>query len=96
MKPNRILSLALAIGLTAPAFAGPVGVSRAPVSTQKTEVIAELASAKGEVEHHARLATKGSAATLYRMKAVEIDNLIKRLNGGDQVWQYEIDHALRD
>lgn len=95
MKLNRILSLALAVGLTAPAFAGPVGVSRAPVSAEKTEVTAELTSAKGEVEHRARLATKGSAAALYRMKAVEIDDLIKRLESGEQVSRSEIDHALK-
>jgi hypothetical protein len=95
MKLNKVLSLVLIVGLAAPAFAGPVGVSRTPVTTQNTQVIADLASAKGEAEHLARVAFKGDAAARYRMKAVEIDNLIERLNSGEQVSPDEIDHAMQ-
>jgi hypothetical protein len=98
MKLNRTLtaSVALVVGLSAPAFAGPVGVSRAPVSNaQPAEMTAQLTTARQEAEHNARLLTKGSGAMLDRMKIVEIDNLINRLERGELVSQEEIGRALK-
>ncbi len=98
MKLNKTLtaSVALVVGLAAPAFAGPVGVSRAPVAgAQRSEATAQLKTAQEEHAYQARLATKGPGAMLHRMKVVELDNLIDRLERGEPVSQEDIDRALK-
>jgi hypothetical protein len=51
---------------------------------------AEAEAARKEV----RLLLMGAAATLFRMKVVELDELIERLRSGDAVSYQEVDEAM--
>lgn len=96
MKANRRLLVVTPVlaALAAPALAGPVGVAR-PSAQNEARVVERLAAARNEANDQARLAVKGSAATAYRFRAVKLDDLIKRVEQGEQVSPEEIDRALK-
>lgn len=86
------------VALVVPVLAGPVGVLRTGsiAGTQNRELVDELASAKQNAQRQAFIAAKGQGATEYRFKALELDDLIGRIQRGEQVPAKEIDRALRD
>ncbi len=93
MKALAVMSLVVLLGLTVPAFAGPVGVQRQPV--QNRVAIAQLETAKAQVAERALMPTvKGPLRFCYMNKQEKIDSLIDRLENGQRVSRGEINRAL--
>jgi len=65
------------------------------VNDERAYAIQFLRAYAEDTRNEARAFTKGSAATEYRMKVVELDELIDRLKGGDTVSYEEVDQAMR-
>ncbi len=82
----------LALALSAPAFAGSVGISRTYRTQPDTQTIAELQQASEAAQREARTGNKENLA--FGRKSVQIDQLIGRMQSGQQVDQAQIDNAL--
>jgi hypothetical protein len=81
----------LALIMSAPALAG---VSTSPAAMQdNAETIAELQQASQAAQREARDGNKDNFA--FVQKNLEINQLIERLNSGQQVAQKQIDDALQ-
>ena len=65
------------------------------VNDERAYAIAFLRAYAKDTRNEARAFTKGPAATEYRMKVVELDELIDRLKAGDTVSYEEVDQAMR-
>lgn len=81
----------IALALSAPAFAGSVGISRSYPTDVQT--IAELQQASQAAQREARTGNKDNLA--FEQKSYKIDQLIGRLQSGQQVDQAQIDTALQ-
>jgi hypothetical protein len=93
MKVVAGVSLLALIGLTAPVFAGPVGLQRRPAQNQAA--IAQLQASKDEVARQALMPTvKGPLRFCYMNKQENLDDLIDRLSNGRHVHRSEIERAL--
>jgi len=96
MKAYRIatISAALIIGIGATALADTAGISKPAPSGAQDYVISQLESASAESDRQAAM-TKGSGQQLYKMKRVQLNELIERLQRGEQVAPEEIDNVLK-
>ena len=65
------------------------------VNDERAYAIQFLRAYAEDTRNEARAFTKGPAATEYRMKVVELDELIGRLKGEDTVSYEEVDEAMR-
>jgi hypothetical protein len=65
------------------------------VNDERAYAIAFLRAYAEDTRNEALAFTKGPAATEYRMKVVELDELIDRLKAGDTVSYEEVDEAMR-
>ncbi len=83
----------IALALSAPAFAGPVGVSRSYTTQPDHQTIADLQQASEAAQREARTGNKDNLA--FGRKSYQIDQLIGRIQSGQQVDQAQIDDALR-
>jgi hypothetical protein len=81
----------IALALSAPAFAGSVGISRSYPSPD-VQTIAELQQASQAAQREARTGNKDNLA--FGRKSVQIDQLIGRMQDGQPVAQAQIDNAL--
>ncbi len=73
----------------------PVRESSRPEFTDERAYAIEFLSAYAEAaRNEVRPFRRGPAATLYRMKVVELDELIERLRSGDAVSYQEVDEAM--
>ena len=85
---------ALALSVSAPALAGSVGIPRNYATTQpNAETIAKLEQASETAQREAREGNKGNFA--FVRKSLEIDQLVRRIDSGQQVAQNQIDAALQ-
>lgn len=95
MKPYKTIatSFALIAGLSAPAFAGPVGIPRANAPTAQNEALmAQLEAASDEAARSSRYHKNNGQ---FALKQVEINDLIERMKSGQPVAPEEIDKALQ-
>ena len=95
MKKNLTIfaAAALAMTLTIPALAGPVGVSRSQNSAPRdATTIAELQVAAQRATRDGRTGNKNNIE--FGRKNYEINQLIERLKSGQHVDPEEIDKAL--
>ncbi len=95
MKKATTLAAAAAMTIVlAPiAFAGPVGVSRAPAAMQPDyATIAKLEKASQRAVADGRKGNKNNIE--FGRKSYEIDQFVARLKAGQQVDPTEIDEAL--
>lgn len=65
------------------------------VNDERAYAIQFLRANAEDTRNEAHAFTKGPATTEYRMKVVELDELIDRLKGGDTVSYEEVDRAMR-
>jgi hypothetical protein len=82
----------IALALSAPAFAGPVGIART-YADPNVQTIAELQQASEAAQREARTGNKDNVA--FGQKSYQIDSLIGRMQSGQQVDQAQIDNALQ-
>ena len=82
----------IALALSAPAFAGSVGISRSDATQPNDQTIAELQQASQAAQREARTGNKDNLA--FGQKSVQIDQLIGRMQDGQPVAQAQIDNAL--
>jgi hypothetical protein len=90
------LSTIIATGTLALIISGPAlaGLSANPAAIQhNAETIAELQQASQTAQREARDGNKDNFA--FVQKSIEINQLIERLNSGQQVAQKQIDDALQ-
>jgi hypothetical protein len=94
-KLSTILAAAtLALTISAPVLAGPVGMQASYATTQpNVETIAELQQASKAARSEAREGNKDNAA--FTLKSYQIDQLVERMKSGQQVSQNQVDHALQ-
>jgi len=82
-----------------PAAQRPRATSRelpgAEITDERAYAIEFLRAYAEDSRNEARAFIKGPATTEYRMKVVELDELIDRLKGGDTVSYEEVDQAMR-
>ena len=83
----------IALALSAPAFAGSVGIPRSYSTQPDVQTIAELHQASEVAQREARTGNKDNLAFGY--KSAQIDELISRMQSGQQVDQAQIDEALQ-
>ncbi len=67
----------------------------AEITDERAYAIEFLCAYAEDTRNEARAFTKGPAATEYRMKLIELDELIGRLKGEDTVSYEEVDEAMR-
>ncbi len=67
----------------------------AEITDERAYAIEFLRAYAEDSRNEARAFIKGPATTEYRMKVVELDELIDRLKGGDTVSYEEVDQAMR-
>ena len=84
---------AIALTLSAPALAGPIGVSRTYATQPDPQTISELQQASKAAQREARTGNKDNPA--FGRKSSQIDSLIGRMQSGQQVDQAQIDDALQ-
>jgi hypothetical protein len=94
------ISLCVLIGAAVPSFAGPVGVESTPVTEQQMSlsrraVLTQLEKKQARVGRQMPEPPKGPALVRYMSERAQLEDLINRLNSGQQVNPEEIDHALR-
>lgn len=86
-------SIALIVGLSAPAFAGPVGISRSNAPTAQNEALmAQLGAASNQAARAGRYNKNNGE---FALKRAEINELIDRMKNGQPVAPEEIDKALQ-
>ncbi len=70
-------------------------LSGAELTDERAYAIEFLRDYAADARNDARGFTKGPAAALYRMKVVQLDELIGRIRRGDTVSYEEVDDAMR-
>ena len=83
----------MALALSTPVLAGPVGVSKDYTAQPDDQTIADLQQASGAAQREAREGNKGNPA--FAQKSYQIDQLIERINDGQQVSPNQVDEALQ-
>jgi hypothetical protein len=83
----------IALALSAPAFAGSVGISRSYPTQPDVQTIAQLQQASEAAQREARTGNKDNVA--FGEKSYQIDSLIGRMQSGQQVDQAQINDALQ-
>jgi hypothetical protein len=84
----------LALTISTPVLAGPVGIQASYATTQPdAETIAELQHASKVAQREARDGNKDNAA--FTLKSYQIDQLVARMQSGQQVSQNRVDNALQ-
>ncbi len=83
----------MALALSAPVLAGPVGVSKDYTAQPDDQTIADLQQASGAAQREAREGNKDNPA--FAQKSYQIDQLIERIKDGQQVSQNQVDEALQ-
>jgi hypothetical protein len=84
----------LALTLSTPVLAGSVGIPRSYPATQPdAQTIADLQQASEAAQREASEGNKNNPA--FARKSYEIDQLVGRLQSGQQVSQYQVDQALQ-
>ena len=93
-KTSSILSVAaMAIALTTPVLAAPVGVSRSYAPPQPDHsTIAELQDASRATKRNALIGNKNNLE--FHRKGYEMDQLIERMKSGQPVDPAELDKAM--
>ena len=92
--PTILAAGTLALTISTPVLAGPVGMQASYATTQPdAETIAELQQASNVAQREARDGNKDNAA--FTLKSYEIDQLVRRLQNGQQVSQNRVDEALQ-
>ena len=88
------LSLAGLTSLAAPIFAGPVGIQRNITPEQQSGAVDYLKTQREDLSRQATLDNaKGPLMIRYMDKRAQLDDLINRLQSGQQVAPEEIDRA---
>ena len=95
MKLSTILAAGtLALTISTPVLAGPVGMQASYATAQRdSETIAELQQASKAAQREAREGNKDNAA--FTLKSYQIDQLVERMQSGQQVSQNQVDQALQ-
>lgn len=84
----------LALTISTPVLAGPVGMQAGYATAQPdAETIAELQQASKAAQREAREGNKENAA--FTLKSYRIDQLVERMQSGQQVPQNRVDKALQ-
>lgn len=84
----------LALTISTPVLAGPVGMQASYATTQPdAETISELQQASKATEREGREGNKNHAP--FTLKSYEIDQLVERMKSGQQVSQNRVDKALQ-
>lgn len=90
--------IGLAVSVT-PLWAGPVGLQRSPSTTeQQAGEVAYLQSIKDQQAREAMAnpgTVKGPLLVRYMNKQAQLQDLINRIQSGQQVSPYEIDQVLQ-
>ena len=95
----RKLSTIFAVGtvaltLSSPVLAGSVGISRSYAVVQpNAQTFAQLEQASEAARREAREGNKNNPA--FAQKSYEIDQLVQRMQSGQQVAQEQVDQALQ-
>jgi len=83
----------IALALATPVMAGPVGVSRDFATEPDAQTIANLQQASEAAQREARTGNKDNPA--FAQKSYQIDQLVQRMQDGQQVSQNQVDEALQ-
>jgi|SRR5579862_5043822 hypothetical protein len=83
----------LALTLSSPVLAGSAGIPRSYAVTPDSQTIAELQEASAANQREARDGNKNNPA--FARKSYEIDQLVQRMQSGQQVSQNQVDAALQ-
>ena len=84
----------IALTISTPVLAGPVGMKASYATAQPdSETIAELQQASKIAQREAREGNKENAA--FTLKSYQIDQLVERMQSGQQVSQNRVDKALQ-
>jgi hypothetical protein len=82
------------LALSTPVLAGSVGVSRSyPAAQPDAQTIADLQQASDAAQREARDGNKNNPA--FGQKSYEIDQVVARLESGQQVDRQQVDEALQ-
>ncbi len=82
------------LAISAPALAGSVGISRSYATAQPdAQTIADLQQASDDAQREARDGNKNNPA--FAQKSYQIDQLVQRMQAGEQVSENEVDEALQ-
>jgi hypothetical protein len=89
------LSLAGLTSLAAPIFAGPVGIQRNTNVQQQSAALEQLQAMRQDLpRREASKNAKGPLMVRYMDKRAQLDDVINRLQSGQQVAPEDIDQAL--
>ena len=84
----------MALTLSSQVLAGSVGISRGYTAVQpNAQTIAQLEQASEAARREAREGNKNNPA--FAQKSYEIDQLVQRMQSGQQVAQEQVDQALQ-
>ena len=83
----------MALALSTPVLAGPVGASKDYTAQPDDQTIADLQQASEAAQREARTGNKDNPA--FAQKSYQIDQLIERINDGQQVSPNQVDEALQ-
>jgi hypothetical protein len=84
----------MTLALTTPVLAGSVGISRNyPVAQPDEQTIADLEQAADAAQREAREGNKNNPA--FGQKSYQIEQVVARLESGQQVDQQQVDEALQ-
>ncbi len=84
----------LALTISTPVLAGPVGMQVSYAATQSdAATIAQLQHASNAARREARDGNKDNAA--FTLRSYQIDQLVERMQSGQQVSQNRVDKALQ-
>jgi hypothetical protein len=95
----KTLGVGLIAGLmmsVAGAWAGPVGIQKAPSAAQQQATLAQLDAQKDQVSREMlKPGVKGPLWASYSDRYTQLDRLIGRIQSGQSVSPHEIDAALQ-
>src|SRR5260370_28420036 len=83
----------MALALSTPVLAGPVGVSKDYTARPDDQTIADLQQASGAAQREAREGNKDNPA--FAQKSYQIDQLIERIKDGRQAYQNQSTKAIQ-
>ena len=84
----------IALAMSTPVLAGSVGISRSyPTAQPDVQTIADLQQASEAAQREARTGNKDNPA--FAQKSYQIDQLVERMQAGQQVSQNQVDEALQ-
>jgi hypothetical protein len=87
-------SAVVTIALSTPVMAGAVGISRSYATAQPdAQTIADLEQASTAAQREARDGNKSNLA--FAQKSYQIDQLVQRIESGEQVAPDQVDEALQ-